>query len=177
MYLFSEENFLAFDAIYLYVSFHQSLIRSGYKMRVYVLRLFMISIYSFLSATIIICMLMVSIPTDLQKHIRNDLNLMIFQDTIVHSSLKTVLLDLRHRQISEDDIWNYTKCQQKGIKSKRKTIVLVPYRDRLTHLKFFISPLHEHLMNQVIHTFLSNVVKNNMRQMNLVRFFRIFINN
>ena len=79
MYFFSEKNFLAFDAIYLYVSFHQSLMRSGYKMRVYVLRLFMISIYSFLSATIIICMLMVSIPTDLQKHIRNDLNLMIFQ--------------------------------------------------------------------------------------------------
>ena len=163
MYFFSEENFLAFDAIYLYVSFHQSLIRSGYKMRVYVLRLFMISIYSFLSATIIICMLMVSIPTDLQKHIRNDLNLMIFQDTIVHRSLKTVLLDLRHRQISEDDIWNYTKCQQKGIKSKRKTIVLVPYRDRLTHLKFFISPLHEHLMNQVIYIFLSNVVKNKLK--------------
>ena len=174
MYFCSEENFLQFDAIYLFVSFLQSLIRSGCKMRVYVLRLFMISMYSFLSATIIICMLMVSIPTDLQNHIRNNLNLMIFQDTIVHSSLKTVLLDLSRRQISEDNIWNYTKCQQKGIKSQRKTIVLVPYRDRLTHLKFFISPLHEHLMNQVMYTFLSNVVKN---KMNLVRFFRIFLNN
>ena len=153
MYFFSEENFLSFDAFYPYVSFLQSLISLVYKMRVYVFRLFMISIYSFLSATIIICMLMVSIPTDLQKHIRNNLNLMIFQDTIIHSSLKTVLLDLSGRQISKDDIWNYTKCQQKGIKSIRKTIVLVPYRDRLTHLKFFISPLHEHLMNQVIYTF------------------------
>ena len=153
MYFCSEENILPFDAIYLYVSFLQSLIRSGYTMRVYVLRLFMISIYSFLSATIIICMLMVSIPTDLQKHIKNNLNLMIFQDSIVHSSLKTVLLDLSLRQISKDDIWNYIKCQQKSIKSKRKTIVLVPYRDRLTHLKFFITPLHEHLMNQVIYIF------------------------
>ena len=153
MYFCSEENILPFDAIYLYVSFLQSLIRSGYTMRVYVLRLFMISIYSFLSATIIICMLMVSIPIDLQKHIKNNLNLMIFQDSIVHSSLKTVLLDLSLRQTSKDDIWNYIKCQQKSIKSKRKTIVLVPYRDRLTHLKFFISPLHEHLMNQVIYDF------------------------
>ena len=159
MYFFSEENFLAFDAIYLYVSFHQSLIRSGYKMRVYVFRLFMISTYSLLSATIIICMLVVSIPTDLQKHIRSNLNLVIFQDTIFHSSLKTVLLDLSSHQISEDDVWNYTKCHQKGIKSKRKTIVLVPYRDRLTHLKFFISPLHEHLMKQVMYNFLSNAVK------------------
>ena len=153
MYFCSEENILPFDAIYLYVSFLQSLIRSGYTMRVYVLRLFMISIYSFLSATIIICMLIVSIPTDLQKHIKSNLNLMIFQDSIVHSSLKTVLLDLSLRQASKDDIWNYIKCQQKSIKPKRKTIVLVPYRDRLTHLKFFISPLHEHLMNQVIYDF------------------------
>ena len=159
MYFFSEENFLSFDAFYPYVSFLQSLISLVYKMRVYVFRLFMISIYSFLSATIIICMLMVSIPTDLQKHIKNNLNLMIFQDSIVHSSLKTVLLDLRRRQISKDDIWNHTKCPQKGIKSKRKTIVLVPYRDRLTHLKFFISPLHEHLMNQVIYTFKKCIIK------------------
>ena len=64
MYFCSEENFLQFDAIYLFVSFLQSLIRSGCKMRVHVLRLFMISMYSFLTATIIICMLMVSISKE-----------------------------------------------------------------------------------------------------------------
>ena len=119
-------------------------------MRVYFFRLLKISIYSFLSTTTIICLLMVSIPLDLKNQIKNDLNVMIFRAPVIHSSFNSVLLDLSGLRVTKDDISNYTSCQRKGFKSKRKTIVLVPYRNRLTHLKFFISPLHQQLINQVV---------------------------
>ena len=48
------------------------------------------------------------------------------------------------------DIIKTATCQKNNESdSINKTIVVVPYRDRAQNLKLFLSPLHEHLMNQV----------------------------
>ena len=48
-----------------------------------------------------------------------------------------------------DDIISAINCENSHSGSSEKTIVLVPYRDRPYNLKLFISPLHQHLMDQV----------------------------
>ena len=114
--------------------------------------------YSFLSAIIIICMVLTFL--DLQNQIKHSLSTMIFQ-VPKFESFDSVLLDLNQLSISQNEIWNFTKCAQMGYKSKRKTIVIIPYRNRLTNLKLFLSPLHQQLMSQVILFFL---VKYDMNQ-------------
>ena len=50
------------------------------------------------------------------------------------------------RQWNRTCRWDiHTKTNNKGV----KTVVLVPYRNRTENLKLFLSPIHEHLINQV----------------------------
>ena len=41
------------------------------------------------------------------------------------------------------------RCENNHTRLPEKTIIIVPYRSRLNHLKLFLSPLHKHLINQV----------------------------
>ena len=94
---------------------------------------------------------MVSIPLDLQNQIKHNLTAMIFQ-VPKYQSLQSVIYELNSLSISQDESWINTKCMQKGNKVKRKSIVLVPYRNRLANLKLFLSPLHQQLMSQVTYS-------------------------
>ena len=61
------------------------------------------------------------------------------------SNLESVLIDLN---ISMHDAMPTKSCAPENRKHQ-KTIVIVPLRNRTDNLKLFISPLHQHLMNQV----------------------------
>ena len=68
---------------------------------------------------------------------------------------KTILRNLKHVGFAQDETYlrNMMKskyCNRDYSKSLEKTIVIVPYRDRAQNFKLFLSPLHKHLMNQVI---------------------------
>ena len=126
------------------------------KMRIYSFRLITRGIYSLLPVAIIICMLMVTISLDLHNQIKSDVNSMISHLQIHRSSLKSVLTELYSLPLYNDDKNIIQKmCSQRKYKPKRKTIVLVPYRNRLKHLKLFLSPLHQQLMNQVLYHWIS----------------------
>ena len=49
-----------------------------------------------------------------------------------------------------DDIIGDTYCENNNLNIPKKTIIIVPYRDRADNLKLFISPIHKHLMDQVM---------------------------
>ena len=49
-----------------------------------------------------------------------------------------------------DDIVEDTYCENNNLNTTKKTIIIVPYRDRADNLKLFISPIHKHLMDQVM---------------------------
>ena len=49
-----------------------------------------------------------------------------------------------------DDIVEDTYCENNNLNTHKKTIVIVPYRDRADNFKLFISPIHKHLMGQVM---------------------------
>ena len=53
---------------------------------------------------------------------------------------------LQHHNVTANQV--IRDCEINKNKNE-KTIILVPYRNRPDHLKLFISPIHEHLMNQV----------------------------
>ena len=55
-----------------------------------------------------------------------------------------------------DNIVKDTYCENNNLTASKKTIIIVPYRDRADNLKLFLSPLHKHLMDQVI---IKNVIK------------------
>ena len=122
------------------------------KMRINFFRLITLSVYSLLPIAVLICMLMVVIPLDLQNQIKNNVNSMILRMPIHQTNHKSVMSELYSFSVHNDGKSSIHKmCSQRKYKSKRKTIVLVPYRNRLKHLKLFLSPLHQQLMNQVIY--------------------------
>lgn len=49
-----------------------------------------------------------------------------------------------------DAIVKDTYCENNNLTASKKTIIIVPYRDRADNLKLFLSPLHKHLMDQVM---------------------------
>ena len=49
-----------------------------------------------------------------------------------------------------DDIVEDTYCENNNLNTPKKTFIIVPYRDRAENLKLFISPIHKHLMDQVM---------------------------
>ena len=49
-----------------------------------------------------------------------------------------------------DDIVKDTYCENNNLTAPKKSIIIVPYRDRADNLKLFLSPLHKHLMDQVM---------------------------
>ena len=49
-----------------------------------------------------------------------------------------------------DNIVKDTYCKNDNLTSPKKTIIIVPYRDRADNLKLFLSPLHKHLTDQVM---------------------------
>ena len=49
-----------------------------------------------------------------------------------------------------DGIIEDTYCDNDNLNTPKKTIIIVPYRDRADNLKLFISPIHKHLLDQVM---------------------------
>ena len=136
-------------------------------MRIYASRLITLSAYSTLWGVTIIFLLLVCVP-EVRYQIESNFNDMLIQNISIYSDIDSVLLDLN---ISTRDLIPTKSCVQENRK-QQKTIVLVPYRNRTQNLKLFISPLHQHLMNQVssVIKFLGLLIQPVFYSLNVFRF-------
>ena len=75
---------------------------------------------------------------DLKRKKYKDLQLQPFDDSFEFEEIR--------RKWNRRCPWDiHNKTHNKNM----KTVVLVPYRNRTENLKLFLSPIHEHLINQV----------------------------
>ena len=118
-------------------------------MRIYFSRLITLSVYSMLWGVTFIFLVLVCVPEVRYQIESNYFNSMLIQNISSYSDLDSVLLDLN---VSTYDVMPTKSCVQEN-RENQKTIVLVPYRNRTENLKLFISPLHQHMMNQVSSVF------------------------
>ena len=114
--------------------------------RLYPTCLITLSVYSIVKVVTFIGIMMVSVH-EIHYQIRSNINSTFVLNSKLHnhSDLKRVLAT---HNISTSDIM-LNNCEVNDT-SHQKTIVLVPYRNRTNNLKLFVSPLHQHLMNQVV---------------------------
>ena len=118
-------------------------------MRIYFSRLITLSVYSMLWGVTFIFLVLVCVPEVRYQIESNYFNSMLIQNISRYSDLDSVLLDLN---VSTHDVMPTKSCVQEN-REHQKTIVLVPYRNRTENLKLFISPLHQHMINQVSSVF------------------------
>ena len=118
-------------------------------MRIYLARLITLSVYSMLWGAMFIFLLLLCVP-EVRFQNESKFNIMLNENISNYCDLESVLLDLN---VSTHDVMPTKSCVEENLKHQ-KTIVLIPYRNRTENLKLFISPLHQHLMNQVSSIFM-----------------------
>ena len=109
-------------------------------------RIFKFSAYVIFLAVTFILILMAFIPKIRYEIKNNDVD----ADIDVNRTTQDLQVQFEVEEVRRH--WNrtcrwdiHTKTNNKGV----KTVVLVPYRNRTENLKLFLSPIHEHLINQV----------------------------
>ena len=113
-------------------------------MRLYHSRLLTLSVYSIFRGIIFLFLLLISVP-EVRFRIQSNFKGKVIEHVSKYTGLERVLLDVT---ISTQDVVPTERCVREDHR-QQKTIVIIPYRNRTQNLKLFISPLHQHIMNQV----------------------------
>ena len=118
-------------------------------------RIFKFSVYVIFWAVTFILILMVFIPKIRYQIENNRIDVDIDVNRTACKDLQNIQLHTYNNSFEFEEIrrkWNrtcpweiYNKTNYKDV----KTVVLIPYRNRTENLKLFLSPIHEHLINQV----------------------------
>ena len=102
-----------------------------------------------------IFILMVLIPKIRNEIKNNNVDADMDANRTTHKGLQDLQLQPYNHLFEFEEIrrqWNRTcrwDIHNKTNNKDVKTVVLVPYRNRTENLKLFLSPIHEHLINQV----------------------------
>ena len=109
-------------------------------------RIFKFSAYVIFLAVTFILILMAFIPKIRYEIKNNDVD----ADIDVNRTTQDLQVQFEVEEVRRH--WNRTcrwEIHNKTNNKDVKTVVLVPYRNRTENLKLFLSPIHEHLINQV----------------------------
>ena len=118
-------------------------------------RIFNFSAYVIFWAATFILILMVFIPKISYQIANNSVDADIDVNRTTYKDLQDMKLKPYNHSFEIGEIrrkWNNTcpwEIFKKTNNRDAKTVVFVPYRNRTENLKLFLSPIHEHLINQV----------------------------